>query len=97
MGSLRIIVDKVNGGVFVKNGVPQITGTPLLLGGNASTSVVRQNLAMLAAIEPFAKAVDGFTKQTIGEPVVCHTYKYFDGEQCMDPGFRGRWTVPGLP
>ena len=74
MGSLRIIVDKVNGGVFVKNGVPQITGTPLLLGGNASASIVRQNLAMLAAIEPFAKAVDGFTKQTIGEPVVPHTH-----------------------
>ena len=97
MGSLKIIVDKINGGIFIKNGVPQITGTPLLLGGNASASIVRQNLAMLAAIEPFAKAVDGFTKQTIGEPVVPHTHKHLDREQCMDPvGFWGRWTVPGL-
>ena len=66
MGSLKIVVDKANGGIFIKQGRPQISGKPLLLGGSASASPVHQNRAMLAAIAPFAKAVDNFTKVTIG-------------------------------
>ena len=67
MGSLKIIVDKAKGGIYIKNGRPQISGRPLLLGGSASNSLVSQSPGMMAAIAPFAKGVDDYTRETIGE------------------------------
>ena len=68
VGSLQIIVDKAKGGIYIKNnGRPQISGRPLLLGGSASTSPVSQSPGMMAAIAPFAKGVDDYTQETIGE------------------------------
>ena len=40
LGRLRIVVDRVRGGIAVKGGVPQVSGQPLLLGGKDSGSFV---------------------------------------------------------
>ena len=42
IGRLRIVVDKVRGGILVKGRRQQISGLPLLLGGSASASFIQK-------------------------------------------------------
>lgn len=71
MGNLSIVVDTRRGGIAgARQGFPQITGSPILLGGNASANVVPRDPVVDAKIQELSAPVVAYNTLVVGSTSV---------------------------
>ncbi len=47
MGYIEVMVDATSGGIYFEDGMPQVMGLPIMMGGNGTGNEVKQNKVMM--------------------------------------------------